>query len=65
MGKIITWPKSLKQIETTMEKIMHMAGNKSPEGMAKDAMRQLIREAGKEAVERDIFYNHVAEAAAV
>jgi aminodeoxyfutalosine synthase len=47
------------------EKIMHMAGNKSPEGMAKDAMRQLIREAGKEAVERDIFYNHVAEAAAV
>ena len=47
------------------EKIMHMAGNKSPEGMAKDAMRQLIREAGKTAVERDIFYNEVKESAAV
>ncbi len=44
------------------EKIMHMAGNLSPEGLAKEAMKSLIREAGKEPVERDIFYNHVAEA---
>jgi aminodeoxyfutalosine synthase len=44
------------------EKIMHMAGNQSPIGLAQGAMRQLIREAGKEAVERDIFYNPVPEA---
>ena len=44
------------------EKIMHMAGMKSPEGLAKEAMHQLIREAGKEPVERDIFYRPVAEA---
>ena len=47
------------------EKIMHLAGVKSPEGLAKEAMKQLIREAGKTPVERDIFYNHVAEPAAV
>jgi aminodeoxyfutalosine synthase len=39
------------------EKIMHMAGNKSPEGLARDAMRRLISESGKTPVERDIFYN--------
>lgn len=39
------------------EKIVHMAGNQSPEGLAQDSMRQLIREAGKEPRERDIFYN--------
>ncbi len=44
------------------EKIMHMAGMQSPEGLAKEQMRQLIREAGKVPVERDIFYNEVAEA---
>jgi len=43
------------------EKIMHMAGNQSPEGLAKEAMRKLIREAGKTPVERDIFYNTVEE----
>jgi len=47
------------------EKIMHLAGVKSPEGLAKEAMKQLIREAGKTPVERDIFYNHVDEPAAV
>ncbi|HXC64046.1 MAG TPA: aminofutalosine synthase MqnE, partial [bacterium] len=47
------------------EKIMHLAGVKSPEGLAMEAMKQLIREAGKTPVERDIFYNHVAEASAV
>lgn len=44
------------------EKIMHMAGMQSPEGLAKEQMKQLIREAGKTPVERDIFYNEVAEA---
>lgn len=43
------------------EKIMHMAGNRSPEGLAKEAMGRLIREAGKNPVERDIFYRPVAE----
>jgi aminodeoxyfutalosine synthase len=43
------------------EKIMHMAGNQSPEGLAKEAMRRLIREAGKTPVERDIFYKPVEE----
>ncbi len=43
------------------EKIMHMAGNASPEGLAKEAMRRLIRESGKNPVERDIFYRPVAE----
>jgi aminodeoxyfutalosine synthase len=38
------------------EKIMHMAGNKSPEGLAQESMRRLIREAGKTPIERDIFY---------
>lgn len=44
------------------EKIMHMAGNQSPEGLAKEQMRRLIREVGKIPVERDIFYNEVSEA---
>ncbi|HTB23512.1 MAG TPA: aminofutalosine synthase MqnE [bacterium] len=43
------------------EKIMHMAGNQSPEGLAKEAMRRLIREAGKTPVERDIFYRPAEE----
>jgi aminodeoxyfutalosine synthase len=47
------------------EKIMHMAGMQSPEGLAKEQMKQLIREAGKIPVERDIFYNEIAETAAV
>lgn len=44
------------------EKIMHMAGMQSPEGLAKEQMKQLIREAGKTPIERDIFYNEVKEA---
>ncbi len=44
------------------EKIMHMAGNKSPEGLAIEGMRKLIREAGKNPQERDIVYNDVPEA---
>ncbi len=42
------------------EKIVHMAGASSPEGLATDSMRKLIREAGKEPQERDIFYRHVS-----
>ena len=44
------------------EKIMHLAGVSSPEGLATTQMRQLIREAGKIPVQRDIFYNEVLEA---
>jgi aminodeoxyfutalosine synthase len=47
------------------EKIMHMAGAQSPEGLAKEQMRQLIREAGKIPVERDIFYRELAAPAAI
>jgi aminodeoxyfutalosine synthase len=46
------------------EKIMHLAGVQSPEGLAKEQMKQLIREAGKIPVERDIFYNEVKETVA-
>ena len=46
------------------EKIMHMAGNQSPEGLAKEAMRRLIAESGRTPVERDIFYRPVAAAVA-
>jgi aminodeoxyfutalosine synthase len=41
------------------ETIAHMAGAASPEGMAVESMQKLIREAGKEPVERDIFYRVV------
>jgi aminodeoxyfutalosine synthase len=41
------------------EKIVHMAGATSPEGLALSGMRQLIEENGKTAQERDIFYNPV------
>jgi 2-iminoacetate synthase ThiH len=37
-----------------------MAQASSPEGLAIEAMAKLIREAGKQPVERDIFYNPVA-----
>lgn len=43
------------------EKIAHMAQASSPEGLASEAMAKLIREAGKQPVERDIFYHPVAE----
>jgi aminodeoxyfutalosine synthase len=45
------------------EKIMHMAGNKSPEGMAAESMRRLCIEAGKIPRERDIVYNLLEEPA--
>ena len=43
------------------EKIMHMAGNHSPEGLAAIAMRRLVSEAGKTPRERDIVYNLLPE----
>lgn len=45
------------------EKIVHMAGASSPEGLAIDSMKKLIREAGKEPQERDIFYNQISPVA--
>jgi aminodeoxyfutalosine synthase len=47
------------------EKIMHMAGNTSPEGLAISSMRQLIREGGKQPQERDIVYNYIQEPAGI
>lgn len=47
------------------EKIVHMAGASSPEGLAKDAMKQLIVEAGKKPRERDIVYRGVPEPASI
>jgi aminodeoxyfutalosine synthase len=34
-----------------------MAGSRTPEGMTTKAIRRLIREAGREPVERDTLYN--------
>jgi aminodeoxyfutalosine synthase len=45
------------------EKIMHMAGNASPEGLASESMRRLVLEAGKVPRERDIVYNLLPEPA--
>ncbi len=39
------------------EKIVHMAGATSPEGMTVDQLCRLIREAGYQAVQRDSLYN--------
>jgi aminodeoxyfutalosine synthase len=43
------------------EKIMHMAGNRSPVGLAAEAMRRLVSEAGKIPRERDIVYKLLPE----
>jgi aminodeoxyfutalosine synthase len=43
------------------ERIMHAAGAKSPSGLLRDRLRQLIRESGCEPVERDALYNVDAE----
>jgi aminodeoxyfutalosine synthase len=45
----------------TWERIYHMAGAKTPEGLTEERLRQVIREAGREPVERDAFYNRVGE----
>ncbi len=46
------------------EKIVHMAGAKTPEGLTREELVRLIREAGRDPVERDTLYNVVARDAA-
>ena len=41
------------------EKIYHMAGSPTPEGMTTSALSRLVRAAGREPLERDTFYNIV------
>ena len=41
------------------EKIYHMAGSQTPEGMTTNALTRLVRAAGREPLERDTFYNIV------
>jgi aminodeoxyfutalosine synthase len=46
------------------EKIVHMAGAKTPEGLHVEELLGLIREAGREPVERDTLYNIISRSAA-
>jgi aminodeoxyfutalosine synthase len=39
------------------EKIYHMAGSATPEGMTTAALGRLVRTAGREPLERDTLYN--------
>ena len=39
------------------EKIYHMAGSPTPEGLSMSQLSQLVRKAGREPFERDTFYN--------
>ena len=41
------------------EKIYHMAGSQTPEGMTTSGLTRLVRAAGREPLERDTFYNIV------
>jgi aminodeoxyfutalosine synthase len=41
------------------EKIYHMAGSQTPEGMTTAALTRLVRAAGRDPLERDTFYNIV------
>jgi aminodeoxyfutalosine synthase len=45
----------------TWERIYHMAGAKTPEGLTEERLREVIREAGREPVERDAFYNQLVK----
>jgi 2-iminoacetate synthase ThiH len=36
-----------------------MAGAQTPEGLSEERLREVIREAGREPLERDAFYNVV------
>jgi len=45
----------------TWERIYHMAGAKTPEGLTEERLREVIRETDREPVERDAFYNRVGE----
>ncbi|MGH8091904.1 MAG: aminofutalosine synthase MqnE [Chthoniobacterales bacterium] len=44
------------------EKIFHMAGAKTPEEQTVEALRHVIREAGRVPVQRDSYYNHLTPA---
>ncbi len=46
------------------EKIFHMAGAKTPQGLTVESLRHVIREAGREPVQRDSYYNHLPSAKA-
>jgi len=46
------------------ERITHMAGAQTPQGLTRAQLEALIREAGCEPVERDTLYREIAEAAA-
>ena len=46
------------------EKIYHMAGSPTPEGMTTSALTRLVRATGREPYERDTFYNIVNAPAA-
>jgi aminodeoxyfutalosine synthase len=41
------------------ERIQHMAGAQTPAGLAREHLLRMIRDAGKQAVERDALYNVV------
>jgi aminodeoxyfutalosine synthase len=41
------------------ERIQHMAGAQTPAGLAREHLLRMIRDAGKQAVERDALYNTV------
>ena len=45
------------------ERIYHMAGARTPEAMTPNEIRKLIREAGREPIERDTFYNAISSSA--
>ncbi len=47
------------------EKIFHMAGAKTPQQQTVESLRHAIREAGREPVQRDSFYNHLTPAKSV
>ncbi len=44
------------------EKIFHMAGAKTPQEQTVESLRRAIREAGREPMQRDSYYNHLAPA---
>src|SRR6478735_3368838 len=43
------------------EKIFHMAGAKTPQEQTVEALEHVIREAGRDPVQRDSFYRHLAK----
>lgn len=47
------------------EKIFHMAGVTTPEEQTAETLRHAIREAGREPIERDSYYNHLSSAQSV